>query len=105
MSKTLTGTFYLALSPKKVSAYRDAELSARISTKPPSLNRGEVAMKLVVNVPASLFEAPALRASVTIPEGTVTPHPVDAAVLDNVQELLSARLGLDVQVAMVEERG
>ena len=97
---TLTSTFYLALSKKKVGRYTSSELIGRLSINPPALARGEIAMKLSVEVPSALFEIPALRASVRIPEDAVSPATIDATVIDNVQEILSERTGLDVVVSL-----
>jgi hypothetical protein len=97
---TLTSTFYLALSKKKIGVYTNGRLNGRLSMKPPALARGEIAMKLSVEVPAGLFEIPALRATVRVPNEAVSPPSIDATVIDNVQELLRERTGLDVVVTL-----
>ena len=97
----LKADFYLALSPKKTGSFSGSELIGRLSAKPPALARGEVAMRLSISVPKSLFEIPALRASVTIPPEAVAPALIDATVIDNVQEVLRQQTGLDVVVEVI----
>jgi hypothetical protein len=66
------------------------------------LESGEVAIKVVVNVPDALFTSPILQASINVPEGAVSKPVIDAVVLDNIKESLNQQFGLYVRVALVE---
>src|SRR5579859_5666037 len=92
-----TGEFYLVVHRKNYSS-----LSGRLSTRTPDLEAGEVAIKLNVTVPETLFKRPQLQASVTIPESAVTPPVLDAQVLDNVREVLEQQTGMDISVRLIE---
>jgi hypothetical protein len=78
------------------------KLSGRLVTSAPSLHKGEIAVKVTVSVPKSLFIVPQLRAEIRIPESSVTPPTVDAQVLDNVREVLEQQTGMEINVSVIE---
>jgi len=77
----------------------DAWGGVRLTRGEPDLKRDERAMSMIVNVPHALFNAPALRASVTIeaPEPVVPPINVTAAA-----EALKQSLGFAFDVRIQE---
>ena len=87
---------YLVLSPKGWSG-----LSGRLTSKVPSLDADEQAVKISVKVPDALFKRPQLKANIVIPESAVSAPVINAEVLDNVREILSQTTGLDVSVSVV----
>jgi hypothetical protein len=97
--QTVSGEFYLAVK-KNRKTWKG--LSARLTNTTPSLASGEVAIKVVVNVPDALFTRPILQASINVPEGAVSKPVIDATVLDNIKESLNQQFGLDVRVSLVE---
>lgn len=99
MATNRSGVFYLVVKPGRFSY----ELKARLVNNLPSLDVGEVPIKINVDVPDALFKRPQLQASITIPDSAVTAPVVTAQVLDNVREILSQQTGLDVQVSLVEQ--
>lgn len=87
---------YLVVSPKGWSG-----LSGRLTSKSPALKPNEQVVKLSVQVPDALFKRPQLKASIVIPESSVSSPVIDATVLDNVREILCQQTGLDVSVSLV----
>jgi hypothetical protein len=77
-------------------------LTARVAKRTPSLEKDEVAIKVNLHVPDTLFSRPQLQASITIPDSAVTAPVVNAQVLDNVREILEQQTGMDVRVSLVE---
>lgn len=96
-AQKVSGEFYLVIHRKNYST-----LSARLTSRTPDLEAGEVAIKLNVNVPETLFKKPQLQASVTIPEDSVTAPVLNAQVLDNVKEVLAQTTGMDISLRVVE---
>lgn len=91
---------YLAIAVNK--RYPDRVTSwtttAKLYAKKPSVGRDEVAVKIAVDLPASLFLRPQLEARISVPETAVTPLVVDLETQDNIAELLSQQLGFDVRI-------
>lgn len=79
-----------------------SNLTFRSTLQPPDVVAGEVALRLVVELPDALFVRPQLTARIVVPKESVTPPNVDATVLDNVREAIQAQTGLDVRVSLVE---
>ena len=97
MTRALENTFYLALSRKGLWS-----LSGRISQRLPALKSGEVALALTVKLPETLFRKPSLRASVEVPESSVSTPVIDSVVLDNIKEVIAQQLGADLTIAVVQ---
>jgi hypothetical protein len=100
MASMLEGDFYLVVKKKNGYFYR---LSGRLTSgKPSKLDSGEVAIKLSVSVPHSLFDKPQFQATVTIPQGALTAPVIDATVIDNVREIIEQQTGMDIKLSLVE---
>ena len=89
-----TGDFYLVFGPNGRS-YR--ELTCRVTKTAPSLQCGEVPVKLSVRLPAALFQRPQLTALVTVNDD-IAPLEIEAEVRENIAEDLKKHLGADAQV-------
>lgn len=76
--------------------------STRLTVQPPALESHEVAVQLNLEVPEELFRKPRLEASITIPAEGITPPPINAEVIDNIREIISKEIGVDLSVALVE---
>lgn len=98
MFDTREGVFYLVVKPGKWNS----DLKARLATKLPALEVGEVPIKLEVKVPRALFQRPQLQATITVPEDAVTPPVLDAQVLDNVKEVMQQQTGMDITFRVVK---
>jgi hypothetical protein len=73
-----------------------------VSKSKPATKANEIAIKLEVEVPDSLFEIPELRARVEVPASSVSKPVIDAKVTDNIAAELSKQLGLNVRVSAEE---
>jgi hypothetical protein len=80
----------------------DSSGGVRITRGEPALSRNERGMAMIVKVPHSLFQTPALRATMTIeaPEPHVPPIDLTAAA-----DALKRSLGCDVDVRIIEPEG
>ena len=75
---------------------------ARMTVNSPSLGSNEIAIRLTLNIPDTLFERPALTAKITVPEDSVNKPEITAEVIDNISEVVSKQLGIDLQIVIVE---
>ena len=78
--------------------YRYGKLLTRITTNAPELKSHEIAIGLTLDIPESLFEKPALNAAITIPEDAVSAPAIEAEVVDNIEEIVSRELGVDLTI-------
>lgn len=76
--------------------------STRLTAKAPALAHNEIAIKLAIDVPDEIFTKPALEATVKIPKEAVRSNVIEAAVIDNVQEIIKQNLGFDVKLQIVD---
>ena len=91
-----SGSCYLIMSPKNWDT-----LKFRLATREPSLKRGERAVKLDLQVPASLFKEPELKVDIRVPEDKVTPQVLPVEIEDTISAAIEEQFGLDVTVNMV----
>lgn len=98
--KTFKHTFYLAFKPKSRGLYSDKELIVRVTEKQPSLQSGEVSMRLVVELPKALFERPSLAAEIIVPEGKVSPTVITADVAENIAATIKQHLGIEMKITV-----
>lgn len=96
---TLSGVCYLVCKKRKYSA-----LHFRLTTRQPSLDSDEVAVRLDVTLPVGLFTRPALQAAVTVPNGVVPGPTIDSTVVDNIREIVSQQTGANLEI-MVTQAG
>lgn len=98
-----TGETYLVMSAKKAYGYSGAlELYAfrTLKTKP-DVGRDEIAIKLKLKLPASLFIRPTLSAEIGI-EGDVPTIDLSPETVSSIQDVIRAQSGLDIQLRVVE---
>lgn len=98
MANYLDGDFYIVVHKKRWNA-----LGGRLTIgKPKKLQNGEIAIKLNVKVPDTLFTTPQFEATVSIPYDSVTAPKVSAVVLDNVKEIIEKQTGMSISLNLVE---
>jgi hypothetical protein len=102
MSHTLDAAFYLLVS-RAERPWRS--LHVRLTRKKPALNPGEVAIRVDLAVPEALFVRPELKATITVPADQVNKPIINAAVLENIREVMQQQLGVDLRIAVVEAEG
>lgn len=74
--------------------------SVRLTRGEPSLARNERAMSLSATLPRSLWRTPALRASITMPEGAA-PDRINIDI-EAASEALKSVLGVDIDLTVRE---
>ncbi len=75
------------------------------SSESPKLNAGEVAIRVMLALPQALFQKPALRATVSVPENAVTGPVVDAKVINNIREVIAAEMGIQLTIEQAPKHG
>lgn len=69
------------------------------SKSKPTTGKDEVAIKLNIEIPNGFFEKPQIEAKITIPKGDVNKPVISAEVEDNVAQLLTEQLGVNVHIS------
>lgn len=63
-----------------------------------------VAIKLNIELPDNIFQKPQLQARIKIEEGDISKPVIDAKVLDNIKEVMSQRLGVEMSINIVKKK-
>ena len=85
-----------------VGKKRHQKASARLSVNAPALDSHEVAVKISLDIPEDLFIKPQLEASIQVPSDSVNKPVIEADVIDNIQEIVSRELGIDLNIGILE---
>lgn len=102
MTKSVTWSGYLAVSINNPDSPPYAwKASAKLSVNKPAVSRNEIALKISVDLPASLFVRPQLEAKITVPDHAVTPLEIGMEVTDNIAALIQRQTGFDVKLVPV----
>ena len=78
---------------------------ARLTTNPPALDSNEITVKLDLDIPDKLFAKPQLQANITIDKEAITAPTINAEVIDNIQEVISQNLGVDLNISLIDSTG
>jgi hypothetical protein len=100
MSAPLQANFYLVA--RRAARQWSGALNVRLATRKPSLQPGEVAVRVTLDLPRALFERPALEARISVPADQVNRPTINAAVVENIREVLQQQLGVDLRISLVE---
>ena len=87
---------------KGYGGWRRGSITSSIAK--PSTKANEVAIKITLAIPDALFEKPQLTARIEIPNDAVTQPELCADVQDNIAEVLSEQLGINVSVTIPEDK-
>lgn len=79
-----------------------AKPATRMTTKLPTLAANEIAIKLEIDIPDTLFTRPSLEAKVTVPKDQVNRPVIDAVVQDNIVQEVQKQLGVEMTLRVVE---
>jgi hypothetical protein len=55
-----------------------------------------------LDIPEDLFIKPQLEASIQVPSDSVNKPVIEADVIDNIQEIVSRELGIDLNIGILE---
>lgn len=78
--------------------------SARVSVNKPAVSSDEIAVKVAIELPATLFQRPNLEARITVPERAVQPPTISLEVIDDIERMIVANTGFDVKLVQVGGR-
>ena len=87
-----------------VGKKRNHQPNARIAVTSPALESHEIAIKVSLDVPDALFTKPQLEASIAIPSDSIAAPVIEADVIDNIKEIVSKELGVDLSIGLIAER-
>lgn len=93
-------TFYLVFKKKQRGW---GSLSVRVTERQPSLDSGEVSIRVTAALPDALFKKPLLEAKITVPADAVTPTVISSDVTDNIADVVRSQLGLDMKISVVDQ--
>lgn len=102
--------FYLIVAARKRTQFSTAlELTTpRVvigsCNKTPKLNAGEVAIRMTLELPSTLFQKPALTATVQIAESAVSAPIIEADVINNIKELVAENCGIQLTIEQATPR-
>ena len=90
------------VSDKMSPGYFDST-DLKVSKNKPDTAANELAIKLDLEIPNSLFMKPSLNFKIEIPEGAASFPVIEAAVQDNLAEMLSNEMGQKVHLSVSSE--
>lgn len=74
----------------------------KIRKTKPDLSRNEVAIKLNLNLPDSLFTQPILQANVEIDKSQVATYPLDTEVAQSIKDAVLQSTGMDLSIQILD---
>lgn len=104
MSDSITWSGYIVIKVNRRGYERPGlwKASAKLYSGKPTVTRDEVAVKVSVELPVSLFQRPQLEARITVPEHAVTPLEIGLDIRDNIEQLISKSTGFDVKLVPID---
>jgi hypothetical protein len=75
-------------------------LSVRVTEKQPSLESGEVAIKVTAELPEVLFQRPLITAKISVPKDSCSPATIDADMANNITDIVRQELGVDLRLTI-----
>lgn len=103
MAGTVTVSKYLIVTPSGKGTYSKALVKMVDSITKASVGANSIAIKVSIDIPASLFQKPSLEVNVKIPEGSVTPVVLRPEVLTSIEEIIRERMDIKTTIRVVEE--
>lgn len=76
--------------------------SVRVASNKPSLAVDEIAIQLNIEIPDQLFKKPTLVADIKVDDELGNQTLISSEVINNVKELISDSLGLELRVSSIE---
>jgi len=70
----------------------------RVAAKKPATKQNQIAINVVLDIPDSLFTKPALKASITLPQGQARESVITADVASNIAEIIQQQLGVRLEI-------
>ena len=101
--RTVDLSCYLIVSATLRGSGADAwcsKSSARLTMRSPSLEPGEVPVRISLTLPVALFQRPSLEASIKVPESSAGQPVISADVQSGIAEAIRAATGMDVRLTV-----
>lgn len=96
---TVNVSFYLIVGQEfTAGGFKTGRSSVRVAKTKPSCGPNEVAMKLAVDLPESLFKRPQLSATITVPESQA-PMVITPEIEQNIARVVQEQLGITMRVS------
>ncbi len=73
-----------------------------VKTLKGTMPSNSIALKLNIHIPDAIFKKPQLEATIKINESDITKPLINAETIDNIKQVLSQNLGIDMTIQMVE---
>ena len=89
----------------KYGPYRESRRepgSVRITKKRPNTRSDELAVRLTVDIPDTLFIRPTLEARISVPGDSCNGPVINTDIADNVAQVIRDQLGVNVSVSVGE---
>ena len=102
----MKGEIYLTIEAHKQRGYPNfprALGKVSVTKRKPSTRPEEIALKIALDIPDSLFEKPTLEATVTVPKSGDRTAVVSADVMSNIEQIIKEQTGFSVTVSAVAE--
>ena len=98
--RRLTKNCYLIVGAKKNGSHISGLTQPRVvsSRTPPTTKGNEVAIKLTVELPESLFKDPQFTASISVANENVSKPQIDAKVIDKISQIVGEATGLTLKI-------
>jgi hypothetical protein len=68
----------------------------------PDLSRNEVAVRMGLNLPDTLFHRPLLQADITVDPDQVATYPMDAEVIQGIKQAVLESTGVDLNIKLLD---
>lgn len=106
MTNTIIFERYLVVEAKIESrGYLQGNVKARLTTKKPATGSNEIAIKLNLELPKSLFMKQQLAANITISDEQCANIEIDADTVSQIEALATEQLGVDLNITVSNEGG
>lgn len=92
---------FLIISPGKRRYSPNVKLVKSLKGNMPS---SSVALKLNIEIPDSIFQKPQLQATIKINEADISKPIIDAKTIDNIKEVLSQHLAVDMSIKIIQNK-
>lgn len=94
----------MKLSPYLIIKKNGYKGAVRVTKSAPNLDSNEIALRLNIEVPDELFTKPRLEASISVPKGAVSAPVIEADVIDNIEDVIKQKTGLDVNLTLISAK-
>ena len=97
----MNANFWVRISAHKKYRQWTAGRTETFKHKPTTASN-QVVVNIQLNVPDAFFETPQFQAIIDVPEDAVTAREVRVEVADNIAQMISEQLGVQVHVVVPE---